>query len=40
MSQRFPALKPKDVLRLLQREGFIVHHASGCASRFPGMAGT
>jgi predicted RNA binding protein YcfA (HicA-like mRNA interferase family) len=29
VSQRFPALKPKDVLRLLQREGFVVHHISG-----------
>jgi predicted RNA binding protein YcfA (HicA-like mRNA interferase family) len=29
MSQRLPALKPKDVLRLLEREGFVVHHVSG-----------
>jgi predicted RNA binding protein YcfA (HicA-like mRNA interferase family) len=29
MSQRVPALKPKDVLRLLEREGFVVHHVSG-----------
>ena len=29
MSRRFPALKPKDVLRVLEREGFVVHHASG-----------
>jgi predicted RNA binding protein YcfA (HicA-like mRNA interferase family) len=29
MSQRLPALKPKDVLRTLQRVGFFVHHVSG-----------
>jgi len=29
MSRRLPALKPKDVLRLLEREGFQVHHVSG-----------
>jgi len=29
MSRRLPALKPKDVLRLLEREGFVVHRASG-----------
>jgi predicted RNA binding protein YcfA (HicA-like mRNA interferase family) len=29
MSQRAPALKPKDVLRALERGGFFVHHVSG-----------
>ena len=29
MSRRLPALKPKDVLRVLDREGFIVHHVTG-----------
>jgi len=29
MSRRLPALRPKYVLRLLQREGFTVHHVSG-----------
>ena len=29
MSRRLPSLKPKDVLRLLQRAGFFVHHVSG-----------
>jgi predicted RNA binding protein YcfA (HicA-like mRNA interferase family) len=29
MSRRLPALKPKDILRLLEREGFFVHHISG-----------
>ncbi len=29
MSQRLPALKPRDVLRALQRAGFFVHHTSG-----------
>jgi predicted RNA binding protein YcfA (HicA-like mRNA interferase family) len=29
MSRRLPALKPKDILRLLEREGFFVHHVSG-----------
>jgi predicted RNA binding protein YcfA (HicA-like mRNA interferase family) len=29
MSRRLPALKPKDVPRLLEREGFVVHHVSG-----------
>ncbi len=29
MTQRLPALKPKAVLRALQRAGFIVHHATG-----------
>jgi predicted RNA binding protein YcfA (HicA-like mRNA interferase family) len=29
MSQRLPALKPRDVLRALERAGFLVHHVSG-----------
>ena len=29
MSQRLPALKPRDVLRVLKRAGFLVHHVSG-----------
>ena len=29
MSQRLPSLTPKDVLRALQRAGFLVHHTSG-----------
>ena len=29
MSQRLPALKPKDVLRVLQRAGFFIHHTGG-----------
>jgi predicted RNA binding protein YcfA (HicA-like mRNA interferase family) len=29
MSSRLPPLKPKQVLRALQRAGFIVHHTSG-----------
>ena len=29
MSRRLPALKPKDVLRALEREGFFVHHVTG-----------
>ena len=29
MSQRFPVLKPKDVLRVLEGEGFTVHHVGG-----------
>jgi predicted RNA binding protein YcfA (HicA-like mRNA interferase family) len=29
MSKGLPALKPKDVLRLLEREGFVVRHVSG-----------
>lgn len=28
MSQHLPALKPKEVLRALQRAGFFVHHKS------------
>jgi predicted RNA binding protein YcfA (HicA-like mRNA interferase family) len=27
--QRLPALKPKEVLRALQRAGFYVHHTKG-----------
>jgi predicted RNA binding protein YcfA (HicA-like mRNA interferase family) len=29
MSQRLPALKPKDVLRALEKAGFHVHQISG-----------
>ena len=29
MSRRLPALKPKDVLRALERAGFEVHHVTG-----------
>jgi len=29
MTGRLPALKPKDLLRVLEREGFFVHHATG-----------
>ena len=29
MSQRLPVLKPKDVLRALNRAGFFTHHVSG-----------
>lgn len=29
MSQKLPALRPKQVLRMLQRAGFFLHHASG-----------
>ncbi len=29
MSQRLPALKPREVLRALRKAGFFVHHISG-----------
>jgi predicted RNA binding protein YcfA (HicA-like mRNA interferase family) len=29
VSRRLPALKPKDVLRALERAGFQVHHVTG-----------
>lgn len=29
MKQRLPALKSREVLRALQRAGFLVHHTSG-----------
>jgi len=29
MSKRIPALKPKQVLKVLQRAGFYIHHQKG-----------
>lgn len=29
MRQRLPPLKPKDIIKALQRAGFVVHHTSG-----------
>ena len=29
MSQRLPAVRPKAVIRALERTGFVVHHISG-----------
>lgn len=29
MSQRLPALRPRRVLRALQRAGFFIHHTTG-----------
>jgi len=29
MTGRLPALKPKDLLRALEREGFFIHHVTG-----------
>ena len=29
MSRKLPALKPEDVLRALQRAGFLLHHTTG-----------
>jgi len=29
MSERLPALKPRAVIRALQRSGFYVHHVTG-----------
>ena len=29
MSDRLPALKPKDVIRALEKAGFYVHHVTG-----------
>jgi predicted RNA binding protein YcfA (HicA-like mRNA interferase family) len=29
VTRKFPALKPKDVLRVLERAGFLVHHVTG-----------
>lgn len=29
MSQRLPGVKPKEVLRALQRAGFFIHHSTG-----------
>lgn len=37
MSQRLPALRPKEVIRALQRAGFFVHHTTGshCILKHP-----
>ena len=29
MSQRLPVVKPREVLRALQRAGFFIHHSTG-----------
>ena len=29
MTERLPALKPKEVIRALERAGFFIHHTSG-----------
>ena len=29
MTRRLPALKPRQVLRVLQRAGFFIHHTTG-----------
>jgi predicted RNA binding protein YcfA (HicA-like mRNA interferase family) len=29
MSQHLPAVKPKEILRALQRAGFFIHHSTG-----------
>ncbi len=29
MSQRLPIVKPREVLRALQRAGFFIHHSTG-----------
>lgn len=29
MSQHFPVVKPKEVIRALKRAGFFIHHTSG-----------
>jgi len=29
MSRRLPVVKPREVLRALQREGFFIHHSTG-----------
>lgn len=29
MRQRLPPLKPEDIIKALQRAGFVVHHTSG-----------
>jgi len=29
MTQRLPALKPREVLQVLQRAGFFIHHTTG-----------
>ena len=38
MSQRLPALKPREVLRILERAGFAVHHVSGSPLRAEAFA--
>jgi predicted RNA binding protein YcfA (HicA-like mRNA interferase family) len=37
MSERLPALKPKEVLRALKKAGFFVHHQTGshCILKHP-----
>ena len=41
MSRRLPALNPKDLLRVLKRAGFEVHHVTGShyILRHPGKLG-
>ncbi len=41
MSRRLPALKPKDVLRVLERAGFEVHRVTGShyVLKHPGNTG-
>ncbi|HEV2198897.1 MAG TPA: type II toxin-antitoxin system HicA family toxin [Bryobacteraceae bacterium] len=41
MSRRLPALKPRDVLRVLERAGFVVHHVTGShyVLKHPGKTG-
>ena len=41
MSQHLPAVRPKEVLRALQRAGFYIHHSTGShyILKHPGKAG-